>query len=191
MLEGAPPGSSTASAPRGPPASIRHPVAHRRPVSARARARSRPGAIHPGGDGARPWAWRAGLHAARLDRPGGSGTADWPRADATMPAMSRVVTRSVLAIVWLLIVAVVSVGAAGIVSAMANQPGTAARAELTADGDAAAAIPLEKAQTQLADLTTQVERLGELGRGALTALVASDFTTLDSAVADGQTLAHQ
>src|SRR5690349_6000475 len=108
-----------------------------------------------------------------------------------MPAMSRVVTRSVLAIVWLLIVAVVSVGAAGIVSAMANQPGTAARAELTADGDAAAAIPLEKAQTQLADLTTQVERLGELGRGALTALVASDFTTLDSAVADGQTLAHQ
>lgn len=108
-----------------------------------------------------------------------------------MPAMSRVVTRATLTIVWLLIVAVVSVGAAGIVAAMGNQPGTTARAELTADGDAAAAVPLAKAQADLADLTTQVERLGELGRGALTALVASDFDTLDAAVADGQTLAHQ
>jgi hypothetical protein len=108
-----------------------------------------------------------------------------------MPAMSRVVTRAVLAVVWLLIVAVVSVGAAGIVSAMANQPGTPARAELTADGDAAAAVPLAKAQAELGDLTDQVERLGELGRGALTALVASDFTSLDKAVADGQTLAHE
>ena len=105
--------------------------------------------------------------------------------------MSRVLTRATLAVVWLLIVAIVSVGAAGIVAAMANQPGTAARAELTSDGDAAAAIPLAKAQTDLASLTTEVERLGELGRGALTALVASDFTTLDSAVADGQTLAHE
>jgi hypothetical protein len=108
-----------------------------------------------------------------------------------MPAMSRNLTRATLAIVWLLIVAVVSVGAAGIVAAMANQPGTAARAELTADGDAAAAIPLTKAQADLGDLTAEVERLGELGRGALTALVSSDFTTLDAAVADGQTLAHQ
>jgi hypothetical protein len=108
-----------------------------------------------------------------------------------MPAMSRVLSRAVLAVVWLLIVAVVSVGAAGIVAAMANQPGTHSRAELTADGDAAAAVPLARAQRDLADLTTEVERLGELGRGALTALVASDFATLDAAVSDGQTLAHQ
>lgn len=105
--------------------------------------------------------------------------------------MSRLATRALLAIIWLLIVAVISAGAAGIVAAMANQPGTPARAELTMDGDAAAAVALDDAETDLTSLTTEVERLGELGRGALAALVASDFKALDTAVADGQTLAHQ
>jgi hypothetical protein len=107
-----------------------------------------------------------------------------------MPAMTRFLQRAGLTVVWLLIVAVVSVGGAGLVAAMANQPGTPARAELTADGDAAAAIALDHAQGELADLTKDVERLGELGRGALTAMVSSDFATLDVAVADGQTLAR-
>jgi hypothetical protein len=107
-----------------------------------------------------------------------------------MPAMTRFLQRTALAVVWLLIVAVVSVGGAGLVAAMANQPGTAARAELTNDSDAAAAAGLDRAQGELVDLTKDVERLGELGRGALTALVASDFTTLDAAVADGETLAR-
>lgn len=105
--------------------------------------------------------------------------------------MTRLGRGAALTVIWLLIVAVVSVGAAGIVAAMANRPGTAARAELTADGDAAAAVALNQAQADLTDLTAEVERLGELGRGALVALVASDFTTLDSAVSDGQTLARQ
>jgi hypothetical protein len=107
-----------------------------------------------------------------------------------MPAMTRFLQRTALAVVWLLIVAVVSVGGAGLVAAMANQPGTAARAELTNDSDAAAAAGLDRAQGELVDLTKDVERLGELGRGALTALVASDFTTLDAAVAEGETLAR-
>jgi hypothetical protein len=108
-----------------------------------------------------------------------------------MPAMSRSLQRVVLAVVWLLIVAVVSVGGAGLVAAMANQPATPARAELTADGDAAAAPALAAALGELTDLTAEVDRLGELGRGALAALVSSDFKTLDAAVADGQTLARQ
>lgn len=107
-----------------------------------------------------------------------------------MPAMARFPQRVALAVVWLLIVAVVSVGAAGLVAAMANQPGTPARAELTLDGDAAAAAALDHAQVELTGLASDVERLGELGRGALTALVTSDFVTLDAAVADGQTLAR-
>src|SRR5437773_10252980 len=107
-----------------------------------------------------------------------------------MPAMTRFLQRAALAVVWLLIVAVVSVGGAGLVAAMANQPGTPARAELTDTGDAAAAADLDRAQGELLDLTKDVERLGELGRGALTALVSSDFTTLDTAVADGPTLAR-
>jgi hypothetical protein len=89
--------------------------------------------------------------------------------------MTRFLQRAALAVVWLLIVAVVSVGAAGLVAAMANQPATAA---------------LDHIQGELSDLAKDVERLGELGRGALTAMVSSDFATLDAAVADGQTLAR-
>ncbi len=104
--------------------------------------------------------------------------------------MTRFLLRAVLTVVWLLIVAVVSIGGAGLVAAMANQPGTPARAELTATGDAAATTALDAIQLELSAMSKDVERLGELGRGALTALVASDFATLDTAVADGQTLAR-
>ncbi|MBA2381890.1 MAG: hypothetical protein H0V73_07245, partial [Chloroflexi bacterium] len=104
--------------------------------------------------------------------------------------MTRFVTKAALAVVWLLIVAVISVGGAGLVASLANQPATPARAELTYEGDLKAAGALDEAQVALTDLTSDVERLGELGRGALTALVSSDFATLDAAVADGQTLAR-
>ena len=107
-----------------------------------------------------------------------------------MPAMTRSLERAALAVVWLLIVAVISVGGAGLVAAMANQPGTPGRAELTAEGDARAGAALDRIQSELVGLTKDVERLGELGRGALTSLVASDFAALDAAVADGQTLAR-
>lgn len=107
-----------------------------------------------------------------------------------MPAMTRFLRGAARAVVWLLIVAVVSVGAAGLVTALDNQPGTSARAELTAETDAPARAALAAAQARLASLAVDVERLGELGRGALTALVASDFTALDAAVANGATLAH-
>jgi hypothetical protein len=108
-----------------------------------------------------------------------------------MPAMSRSLRRAALTLAWLLIVAVVSVGGAGLVAAMANQPATPARAELTDQSDAAASAALDAIQAQMSDLADDVQRLGELGRGALTALVASDFTTLDAAIADGETLARQ
>jgi hypothetical protein len=107
-----------------------------------------------------------------------------------MPAMTGSVQRATLTVVWLLIVAIISIGGAGLVAALANQPGTAARAELTTDGDAAAAAGLDTALAELGLLATDVDRLGELGRGALTALVSSEFETLDAAVADGATLAR-
>jgi hypothetical protein len=107
-----------------------------------------------------------------------------------MPAMSGFTLRATITVVWLLIVAVISVGAAGLVAAMAHQPGTPARAELTLDGDAAVQPGLDAAQARLVDLAKDVDQLGELGRAALAAMVASDFTALDSVVADGQTLAH-
>ena len=96
--------------------------------------------------------------------------------------------RAAFTVVWLLIVAVIAVGAAGLVAAMAHQPGTASRAELTLEGDQTAAPRLAEVQGDLANLATDVKQLGELGRGALGALVAVDPTALDSAVADGQDL---
>jgi hypothetical protein len=111
-----------------------------------------------------------------------------------MPAMSRspqhVAQKVALGVVWLLIVAVIAVGGAGLVAAAANQPGSAGRAELSEVGDAQAAIALHDAQAELTDLAADVDRLGELGRGALTALVSSDFADLDTAVADGRELAR-
>jgi hypothetical protein len=104
--------------------------------------------------------------------------------------MTRFVRPAAVAVIWLLIVAVISVGAAGLVAAMAHQPGTPSRAELTADGDAAAAPRLDAVAADLAELATQVKRLGELGRGGLAAMVASDTASLDAAVTEGQTLAR-
>ena len=98
--------------------------------------------------------------------------------------------RAALTIVWLALVAVIAIGGAGLVTAMAIQPGTPGRAELTQDGDRAAAPGLARAHDGIVGLAADVDRLGELGRGALTALVASDFAALDDAIAQGQTLAH-
>jgi hypothetical protein len=104
--------------------------------------------------------------------------------------MSGSFRRVALVLVWLLIAAVIAIGGAGLVATLANSPGTGNRPELTSDADAAAQAGLAAAQGQLEELAADVDRLGELGRGALTALVGSDFATLDQSVADGQTLAR-
>lgn len=104
--------------------------------------------------------------------------------------MGRLLRRIVLTIVWLALVAVIAIGGAGLVTTMSNQPGTPSRAELTSDGDTAAEAGLAAAAVDLTDLTADVDRLGELGRGALTALVDSDFTTLNTSIANGQALAR-
>jgi hypothetical protein len=98
--------------------------------------------------------------------------------------------RVLLTIIWLLVAAVIAIGGAGLVATMANAPGTAARPELTSEGDDAARAGLDAAAQGITDLAADVDRLGELGRGGLTALVDSDFSTLDASVADGQTLAR-
>ena len=98
--------------------------------------------------------------------------------------------RGVLTVAWIVVIAIISVGGAGLVAALNPRPGTPARAELTAKGDQAVEPGLARVQSDLVDLAAEVTHLGELGRGALAALVASDFDVLDRAVADGQTLAR-
>jgi hypothetical protein len=104
--------------------------------------------------------------------------------------MKRRARRAALAVVWLVVAAILSLGAAGIVGSMAHQPGTPARAELTYAGDQAIEPGLDAAEAGLVTLSDEVSRLGELGRGALGALVSRDLDTLDATVADGTRLSE-
>ena len=104
-------------------------------------------------------------------------------------AMSGPVGRAVLAVAWLAIVAVLSLGAAGIVATMAHQPGTDARPELTYAGDAAAEPELEAAERELSELSAEVAALSDLGRLAIGQLTAGNSDALDATVAEGEALA--
>ena len=104
-------------------------------------------------------------------------------------AMSRVAGRAVLAAAWLVIVIVLSLGAAGIVATMAHNPGTAARAELTYAGDKAFEPGLSAAEVELTKLSDEVSALSQLGRKALSQLTSGDSDALDATVTEGETLA--
>jgi hypothetical protein len=104
-------------------------------------------------------------------------------------AMSGPVRRVVLAIAWLAIVAVLSLGAAGIVATMAHQPGTPSRPELTYPGDADAEPALAAAERELEALSAEVGELSDLGRLAIGQMTAADSDALDATVADGEVLA--
>jgi hypothetical protein len=103
--------------------------------------------------------------------------------------MKRQVSRVFLAVAWVAIVLVLSLGAAGIVATMTNQPGTDARAELTYAGDAAFEPGLNKAITELDKLSDEVSQLSDLGRTALGHLSAGNSDQLDVTVAQGEQLA--
>ena len=102
--------------------------------------------------------------------------------------MNGDVRRVALAVAWIAIIAVISLGAAGIFGAMAHLPGTPSRAELTYDGDAAIEPGLQAAEDDLVALASDVRRLSELGRGALGALVSGDVDTLETSVTAGRSL---
>ena len=88
---------------------------------------------------------------------------------------------------WTLLAVLVALGGAGIVAAGNHLPGTDARPELTWATDEAAARQLAASDAALRTLTTDVERLGEMGRLALTAVTDRDLERLDSALSDGTT----
>jgi hypothetical protein len=98
--------------------------------------------------------------------------------------MSGLAGRAVLAAAWLVIVAVLSLGAAGIVATMAHNPGTDARAELTYAGDRAIEPGLSAAETELDELSAEVGSLSQLGRRALGQLTSGDSDALDATVAE-------
>jgi len=91
-------------------------------------------------------------------------------------------------IVWLAIIVVIALGAAGIVTGLDHPPGTAARADLTAAGDARVIPLLDSAEADLSALADQVEALGTQARGALAALNGADPLTGQAAIAAGDRL---
>jgi hypothetical protein len=102
--------------------------------------------------------------------------------------VTRFLRRLLGGLIWLLIVVVIAMGAAGIVTGMDHAPGTAARADLTAAGDAEVSSLLDTARDDLAGLAGQVEALGTQARGALAALNSSDPATGEAAIAQGDRL---
>ena len=87
---------------------------------------------------------------------------------------------------WLAVVIVFALGAAGLITAMSHAPGTDTREELTWRADQAIKPELEAAVAELDRISTDFEALGREGRVALAALTSGDAAGLDEAMDDGQ-----
>lgn len=108
-----------------------------------------------------------------------------------MTVRSRVVTLAPGAGIGVVIVVVfvlLAFGSAGLIASIDHLPGAASRPELTWAGDQAIRPGLDAATTDLQAMSADVDRLGELGRGALAALAGSNWDVLDSTIADGAVL---
>ncbi len=97
----------------------------------------------------------------------------------------RAAQRVAVALAYFLILVAVAVGSAGVVAMWSHPPGTAARAELTWDGDSTLTPHLDAARTNLTDVAASVDRLALLARGALAALNSADHSAFSSALSDG------
>jgi hypothetical protein len=96
--------------------------------------------------------------------------------------------RALVALIWLLLVVAIAMGAAGLVSGADHQPGTSARPELTYTRDREVDAALDAATRDLEALVDQVAALGVQARGALAALNGTDASTVDGAIAEGSRL---
>ncbi len=97
--------------------------------------------------------------------------------------------RAVLgALVWLAIIVAIALGAAGIVTGMDHPPGSDARADVTAVGDAEVTPLLDAAEADFSALTDQVEALGTEARTALGALNGADPSVGEAAIEQGNAL---
>ena len=92
------------------------------------------------------------------------------------------------AVVWLLVVIAIALGAAGLVTATPSSILAAARPELTGTVDAAVTRRLDAVEKDLAVLATKVDALGTQARGALSALVGGRAEIADTAIATGDAL---
>ncbi|MBI2763775.1 MAG: hypothetical protein HYX54_08520 [Chloroflexi bacterium] len=83
----------------------------------------------------------------------------------------------------------IAFGSAGIVALWAHPPGTAARAELTWQGDTQLGAMLDRSQVDLVSIAEKTDRLAVLARGAIGALTADDQGPFSDALTEGSALA--
>jgi hypothetical protein len=95
----------------------------------------------------------------------------------------------ILAVGYLALMVVTSLGSAGIVALFSHPPGTAARAELTAHADSILSSELDAARSELALIADRVDHLAVLARGALAALEAEDRSPVNAALTEGSLVA--
>jgi hypothetical protein len=94
--------------------------------------------------------------------------------------------RAIAILGWLGLAILLAFGSAGIVSAGNRPPIAGARPELTYAADRALDPELKAAAADLAILSDDVDALGNIGRNALTSLVARDTAGLQKAIDAGQ-----
>ena len=102
--------------------------------------------------------------------------------------MADGVRRVGAAVVWLLVVVGIALGAAGLVTASPGGTLPAARPELTGVEDARATARLDAIEEDLVALGTKVETLGTQARGALSALVGMQTEVAATAIQTGDAL---
>jgi hypothetical protein len=91
-------------------------------------------------------------------------------------------------VIWVAIIVIISLGAAGLVTALDHPPGSPGRTDFTAPGDAEVIPQLDAADSAFAALADQVDALSTEARAALAALNGADTTASDAAIENGDHL---
>jgi hypothetical protein len=91
-------------------------------------------------------------------------------------------------VIWVAIIVVIALGAAGLVTALDHPPGSTGRTDLTTPGDAEVVPQLDAAEAAFSDLADQVDALGTQARTALAALNGADPATSEAAIQQGDLL---
>jgi hypothetical protein len=91
-------------------------------------------------------------------------------------------------IIWVAIIVIIALGAAGLVTALDHPPGSSGRTDLTAPGDAEVTPQLDAAESAFAALADQVDALSIEARAALAALNGADPTAGEAAIDHGTNL---
>jgi hypothetical protein len=101
------------------------------------------------------------------------------------------VGRAIRGIVWTALFAVLAAGGAGLVAQASHAPGSAARPELTAEGDAALTARLDLATVRLQSISDDVDALADHAKTALEELSGADSKKVQESLDAGGEVASR